>query len=83
MKIFRSDMKPSDEIKAALEGAVSIDDLEPAILSALRLPVYNIACNVLKLPGNTMQREEIEKHPEAIQALIRLECRRVYDFRHK
>lgn len=76
-------MKPSNQIKAALEGAVSLDELEPAIKSALRLPVYNIACKVLNLPSNDMKREEIEKHPDAIQALIRLECRRVYDLRRK
>ena len=74
-------MKPSSQIKAALEGAVSLDELEPASLSSMRLAIYNIACEVIKLPNSDMQRNEIEKHPEGIQVLIRAECRRVYDLR--
>lgn len=76
-------MKPSQLIKAALEGAVSPDDLEPASFSSMRFAIYNIACKVLKLPSSDMQRNEIEKHPEGIQVLIRLECRRLYDMRRK
>ena len=76
-------MKPSHEIKAALEGALSLDDMTKASRSNMRLAIYNIACSVLKLPSNDMKREAIEKHPEAIQTLIRAECRRLYDMRRK
>lgn len=76
-------MKPSDEIKAALEGAVSLDEMQPASLSSMRLAIYNIACKVLRLPSNELKRLEIEKHPEGIQVLIRAECRRLYDMRRK
>jgi len=76
-------MKPSEQIKAALEGAASPDEMEPASFSSMRLAIYNIACKVLKLPSNDMKRKEIESHPEGIQTLIRLECRRLYDMRRK
>ena len=76
-------MKPSQQIKAALEGALPLDKLEPASLSSMRLAIYNIACKVLALHSNEIKREEIEKHPEGIQVLIRAECRRVYDLRNK
>ena len=76
-------MKPSQEIKQALEGALSLDDMTSASRSNMRLAIYNIACVVLKLPSSAMQRLEIEKHPPAIQTLIRAECRRVYDLRRK
>jgi len=75
-------MKPSQQIKAALEGALSLDDMTNASLSSMRLAIYNIACSVLKLPSNDMKRLEIEKHPPAIQTLIRAECRRIYDLRN-
>lgn len=74
-------MKPSDQIKAALEGAVLPSEIEPASLSAMRFNIYKIACKVLSLPTNSMKREFIESHPEAIQTLIRSECRRIYDYR--
>jgi hypothetical protein len=76
-------MKPSQQIKQALEGALSLNEIEPASLSSMRLAIYNIACKVLRLPSNELKRLEIEKHPEGIQALIRAECRRVYDLRRK
>jgi hypothetical protein len=76
-------MKPSQQIQKALEGALSLDELEPASISSMRLAIYNIACKVLALPSNDMKREEIENHPEGIQVLIRAECRRIYDMRHK
>jgi hypothetical protein len=74
-------MKPSQQIQKALEGALSLDELDPASLSSMRLAIYNISCKVLALPSNEMKREEIEKHLEGIQVLIRAECRRVYDLR--
>ena len=74
-------MKPSQQIQKALEGALSLDELEPASLSSMRLAIYNIACKVLELPSNDLKRNEIEKHPEGIQVLIRAECRRVYYLR--
>lgn len=76
-------MKPSQQIKAALEGALSLDELEPASISSMRLAIYNIACKVLALPSNDLKREEIENHPYGIQTLIRAECRRIYDMRRK
>lgn len=76
-------MKPSGQIKAALEGAVQPSDMEPASLSSMRFAIYKIACKVLKLPTKAMQREEIESHPEGIRVLIRTECRRIYDLRNK
>lgn len=74
-------MKPSDQIKAALEGAVLPSEIEPASLSAMRFSIYKIACKVLALPTNEMKRKLIESHPEGIQTLIRSECRRIYDYR--
>jgi hypothetical protein len=76
-------MKPSQQIQKALEGALSLDELEPASISSMRLAIYNVACKVLALPSNDMRREEIERHPEGIQTLIRAECRRVYNLRNE
>jgi hypothetical protein len=76
-------MKPSQQIKSALEGALSLDEIEPASISSMRLAIYNIACKVLALPSNDLKRKEIEKHPPEIQTLIRAECRRLYDLRLK
>lgn len=76
-------MKPSEEIQSALDGAVLPSEMNKACLSAMSFKIYQIACEVLRLPGNDMKREAIEKYPDAIQTLIRAECRRVYDLRNK
>lgn len=76
-------MKPTKEMGDALSGAVSPDDISPAALSALRLPVYSIAIQVLGLYDNERKRKSIERHPAGIQPLIRAECRRLYDQRRK
>lgn len=75
-------MKPTNEISSALEGA-QLDTLSAASLSALRFTIYKIACKVLDEHSNRERRRMIEAHPKVIQALLRAECRRLYDHRRK
>jgi hypothetical protein len=74
-------MRPSTEIKEALDGSLSVDQLAPASRSALALSVYRIACAVLIRTDNDTRRQMIESHPATLQPLIRKECRRIYDLR--
>lgn len=74
-------MKPSEEIQAALDGAVLPSEITPASLSAMRFKIYQISCDVLSKKSREEQRKLIESHPEAIQVLLRSECRRIYDHR--
>ena len=74
-------MKPTEEMKGALSGALSLDDITPASVSALRLVIYNHALSVLQLRTNERKRKYIEKFPKGIQAMLRAECRRLYDQR--
>jgi hypothetical protein len=74
-------MRPTSEIQSALDGSLSPDELAPASLSSLRFTVYQIACVVLKTPGNETKRQIIESYPKGVQPLLRAECRRIYDLR--
>ena len=74
-------MKPTKEIEGALTGALSLDEISPASVSALRLPVHRIALAVLHLRTNDRKRERIEQYPKDIQTMIKKECRRLYDQR--
>lgn len=75
-------MKPTTEIQSALEGA-QLETITPASMSALRFVIYRKACEVLAANNNAQRKRMIESHPEGIQALLRAECRRVYDLRRK
>lgn len=69
--------RPSERIAGVLEGK---DEQDPGILSAARLPIYQIACSVLELP-----REErlaaVEVYPERVKEMIMEEVKRIWTIR--
>ena len=78
---FLFDMRPTKEMEGALTGALTLDEISPASVSALGLRIYSEACNILLISTNERKRLAIESWPVGIQALLRAECRRLYDMR--
>lgn len=72
--------KPSERISKALEGKLSLSELNKAELSAMRFPIYQQACQVLKVSTDRQRAYFASLDPE-ICATLKKECRRIYDLR--
>ena len=73
--------KPSTNIQAALDGAVSVSSLSKAEQSALQLPVYIIAVMVLSLQGKQARRDKLATLPADIKTLAEKEAKRIWLYR--
>ena len=76
-------LKPSINIQAALDGAVSVSTLSKAERSALQLPVYIMAVMVLSLPSKQARRDKLLTLPPDIKPLVEEEAKRVWLYRKK
>jgi len=73
--------KPSINIQAALDGAVSVSSLSKAEQSAIRLPVYIMAVMVLSLPSKQARRDKLATLPSDIKELVEKEAKRIWLYR--
>jgi hypothetical protein len=71
---------PSKRIADALEGKIPLESLNKAELSAIRFPIYQQACQVLKVNKDRQKAYFASLHPE-ICDMLKKECRRIYDLR--
>ena len=74
-------MLPSEKIQAVLSGAASLDTLDPAERSNIRLAIYHRACEVLTFSNTDAIKREIERQPETIREAVHEEARRLYKHR--
>lgn len=72
---------PSSNIKAVLSGAASLDTLDAAERSNIRLMIYHKACDALTFNDPGAIKREIERQPETIREAVRVEARRLYRMR--
>ncbi len=73
--------KAQERIMACLNGELDYSELSEAEQSAIRLPIYYAACNVLKLPTNATMSRALDDLPPTIRELVRVECRRLWNKR--
>jgi hypothetical protein len=64
----------------ALEGKLPVTELDDAERSAMRFPIYLQACNVLQV-SNERKKAYFDSLPPEICAMLKKECRRIYDLR--
>jgi hypothetical protein len=61
-----------------MEGRKLISEVPEAIQSAVRLPIYQKACELLAIKKD-LRKAALYKLPEAIQPLVEAEVRRLFD----
>lgn len=76
-RITWPDGRPSDKVAAVLTGS---DEKDPGILSAARLPIYQIACSVLDLPRE-QRLAAVDVYPERVKTMIMDEVKRIWELR--
>lgn len=69
-------------IKAVLSGGLSFSELTPSEQSAIRLPIYHKAVNIMALP-KPERAAAIELEPESIREHIKTEIIRIHAMRNK
>lgn len=74
-------MTPSQKIQAVLNGTASLDTLDAAERSNIRLMIYHRACDALTFENPKAIAREIERQPETIREAVRSEARRLYQHR--
>lgn len=52
-----------------------------AVASAIRFPVYKIACRVLDIESRDERRKLIAEQPESIRGLVEAETKRIWRLR--
>lgn len=68
-------------IKAVLSGGLSFSELTPSEQSAIRLPIYHKAVDILALP-KPERAAAIDREPESIREHIKVEIIRVHGLRN-
>jgi len=69
--------KPSQIMQSIMRGESDLERAAPAIQSACRLPIYNAALNILKMPKGD-RRAALDKLPDLIRPYIEAEVIRVF-----
>lgn len=77
MPIWRG-RRPSDRIKAVLQGRVSLEDEEPGIQSACSKYIYDGASIILKLPSREARRAALDRLPPLIRPHLEREIMRLW-----
>ena len=70
--------RPSDLIADVMEGKKPLEDMPEAIQSAVRLPIYEMACMILDMERSERQ-PFINNLPVLIRPHIEAETRRIYN----
>ena len=73
-------MKATEKISAVLTGKMDYQDLSEAEQSAIRLPIYHIAVEILSLPRQR-RASAIDQQPATIQDLLKAEIIRLHKLR--
>ena len=73
-------VKPSERIASALEGKIPLEQLSEAELSAIRFPIYQQACQVLRATKEKQVAYFNQLAPD-VRDMLKKECRRIYDLR--
>lgn len=70
------DWRPSYQLAQVINGHMALEDASDAVRSAARLPLFNIAAEILKLPKQK-RREAIDAHPPRLVPHIEAEIIRL------
>ena len=73
-------MKATEKISGVLTGKMDYQDLSEAEQSAIRLPIYYIAVEILSLPRQR-RASAIDQQPATIQGLLKAEIIRLHKLR--
>lgn len=76
-------LKPSEQLRGVLTGAVAWDDAPAAIRSWARFEVYKAACEVLEQPTKGDRRNMLARMPAFIRGRVEAEAKRVFSYRQK
>jgi len=66
-----------------MNGTADYNFLPEALQSAIRLPIYYRACEVLAEPTKKDRRAKLDAEPESVRGLIEKEALRLYKLRRK
>ena len=77
MTIWRG-RRPSDRIKAVLQGKVRLEDEEPGIQSVCSKYIYDGAKAVLAIPDKEKRRRALDRVPALIRPHIEAEALRQF-----
>ena len=69
------------QIENVLAGTADYNFLPDALQSAIRLPIYTRACEVLAEPTRAARRARLDSEPESIRALVEAEALRLHKLR--
>jgi len=73
----------TDQIARVLAGEEEYKSLPDALQSAIRLPIYNLACNVLAQPTQAARRAVLDSMPDMVRDLVETEALRLHKLRRK
>lgn len=73
--------KPSEELRALLEGRRTLENVSPSVRSWARFFIYQASDEILSMPSKTDRRAAIEKVPATIRDAVRQELLRLWELR--
>ena len=71
------------QIENVLAGTADYNFLPIALQSAIRLPIYNLACNVLAQPTQAARRAVLDSMPDMVRDLVEAEALRLHKLRNR
>lgn len=79
--MWKQELRPTYRIEQVLRGRVRLEDEDPAIQSACRLPIHQGALELLAIPGKVARRAALQRIPPLIRPHVEREAFRIYDMR--
>ena len=71
------------QIAEVLSGTADYSTMPWPLHSAIRLPIYNLACTVLAQPNKATRRATLDEVPETVRGLVEAEALRLHALRIK
>ena len=72
-------------MREIMQGRMTVDDvpcgMRAAVASAVRFPVYQLACQVLAAGGIDARRAMLAGFPDSVRGMVEVEARRVFALR--
>jgi len=74
-------MKPQQWLNEVLSGRIAMEDAPASIQSWARLPIFQGACEIIKMDTPDERRAELAKIPPLVRPWVEAEVRRVWVMR--
>jgi hypothetical protein len=74
-------MRPQQWLNEVLSGRIAMEDAPASIQSWARLPIFQGACEIIKMDTPDERRAELAKIPPLVRPWVEAEVRRVWVMR--